>query len=241
MSQDRAVVTTSWDDGHRLDRRLGDLLDRHGLAGTFYVSPRSIELRSEDRLGDKGTRDLDQRFEIGGHTLTHPRLSSLPIEAAGVEITAGKDLLESTLGHSLVSFCYPGGDYTPEHVEQVRAAGFTMARTVKRFSTEPSLDALQTPTTSHAYRHLVDGSMVSRIAGFRPLAAIRLYWEWDQLAIALFDRVLVDGGVYHLWGHSWEIDRNSDWERLERVLAHIGRRSDVSYLTNGELATARGI
>jgi len=37
-------------------------------------------------------------------------------------------------------------------------------------------------------------------------------------------------------GHSWEIDRNHDWSRLERVLKHIAGRTDVRYVTNGELA-----
>jgi hypothetical protein len=91
----------------------------------------------------------------------------------------------------------------------------------------------------HAYRHLVDGPVAARMAGFHPLAAAHLYWEWDRLAIAMFDQVVVDGGVFHLWGHSWEIDRNGDWDRLARVLAHLGGRGDVSYVTNGELVAAR--
>jgi peptidoglycan-N-acetylglucosamine deacetylase len=238
-SVDRPIVTTSWDDGHRLDRRLGDLLDRHGLAATFYIAPQSIELDSGERLGDEGARELDRRFEIGGHTLTHPRLSTISLEAAGLEINRGKDALESTVGHPLVSFCYPSGDYQPAHVEQVRTAGFTMARTVERYVTEPAADPLQTPTTVHAYRHLVDGPQVARIAAVHPLNAARLFWNWDLLAIAIFDRVVGDGGIFHLWGHSWEIDRNGDWGRLERVLRHIGGRTDVDYVTNGELASAR--
>src|ERR1700736_4578010 len=92
----RPMVTTSWDDGHRLDRRLGDLLDHHGMAATFYVAPETTQLGPEDRLGDNGIRQLDQRFEIGGHTLTHPLLSVISLEAAAGEITDGKDSLEST-------------------------------------------------------------------------------------------------------------------------------------------------
>lgn len=43
------------------------------------------------------------------------------------------------------------------------------------------------------------------------------------------------GGVFHLWGHSWEIEHNKDWGRLERVLSYFANRSDVKYLNNGEL------
>ena len=31
-------ITTSWDDGHTLDLRLADLLDKYDLRGTFYVA-----------------------------------------------------------------------------------------------------------------------------------------------------------------------------------------------------------
>ena len=33
----KAIVTTSWDDGHPLDLRVVDLLARYGIKGTFYV------------------------------------------------------------------------------------------------------------------------------------------------------------------------------------------------------------
>jgi len=52
----------------------------------------------------------------------------------------------------------------------------------------------------------------------------------------MFDRVMATGGVYHLWGHSWEIEERGEWERLERVLSYIGRHEGVSYVSNSELA-----
>ena len=237
----RLLVTTSWDDGHRLDRRLGDLLDRYGLPGTFYVAPESVEIEPADRLGDAGVRLLDERFEIGGHTLTHRKFSTVSLTDAGRDIIRGRDALEATLSHPVTSFCYPSGDYQPAHIEQVKAAGFAMARTVDRFAVAPAADPWQTPTTVHAYRHLVDGPVVARIARYRPLAAAQLYWHWDRLAMALFDGALVSGGVFHIWGHSWEIDKNDDWDRLERVFRHIGGRHDVTYVTNGELASTESI
>ena len=31
------IVTTSWDDGNKLDLKLAALLDKYGLVGTFYI------------------------------------------------------------------------------------------------------------------------------------------------------------------------------------------------------------
>ena len=50
--------------------------------------------------------------------------------------------------------------------------------------------------------------------------------------------VLTNGGIWHLWGHSWEIDENNDWELLDDVLAYVkkkGKEYGAEFLTNGEL------
>ncbi len=235
-ARSRAVhVTTSWDDGHVLDVRMAELLDRHGLPGTFYVAPRNVELQPRERLDEQATRDLAAGFEIGGHTLYHLRLGHLSPAEARREIVTGKDALEQTIGEPVTSFCYPGGLYGPEHPPMVADAGFTMARTVERWVSSPT-PVFEMATTMHGYRHLVDGRPIMRSARGNLRLAARLYMNWDVLAIRLFDQVMAEGGVYHLWGHSWEIDRNGDWDRLDRVMAHIAGHEGVSYLDNTELA-----
>jgi peptidoglycan/xylan/chitin deacetylase (PgdA/CDA1 family) len=234
VERPEAFVSTSWDDGHVLDHRLADVLDRYGLPATFYVAPRNVESPSRLRLDDHGVRALAERFEIGGHTLHHHPLTSLPDDEARQEILDGKTALEQLIGTPLRSFCYPRGAYTPQHVTMVAEAGFEVGRTVTRHSTVPT-PAFEMATTVNAYRHLVDGPQVARLAGFAPRRAARLFWNWDELAIAMFDLVLSRGGIYHFWGHSWEVDLHGDWERLERVLAYIGGHSDVRYVANCDL------
>jgi peptidoglycan/xylan/chitin deacetylase (PgdA/CDA1 family) len=229
-------VTTSWDDGHVLDLRLADLLDRYRLQGTFYIAPQSVELAAGDRLPPAELRQLAARFEVGGHTLTHQRLPSLGLAEAGAEIRAGKAELESILGSQLTSFAYPGGEYDERHLPLVHDAGFAVGRTVRRFCTAPPACLLQVDTTVHAYRHWKDLPAIGRSSLRRPGRATARFWNWDTLAIDLFDRALAEGGVYHLWGHSWEIDAHGDWSRLERVLDHIGGRPDATYIANGALA-----
>jgi peptidoglycan/xylan/chitin deacetylase (PgdA/CDA1 family) len=228
-------VTTSWDDGHVLDHAMAGLLETYDLPGTFYVAPRNIELSVRERLGERGTKLIGERFEIGGHTLTHLRLTTMTPEHAMREIVDGKVELEQTLGTPLRSFCYPGGEYADEHPAMVREAGFVIGRTVERGVTAPT-PPYEMATTTHAYRHLVDGKMALRLAGGNRLLAARYFWNWDVMAIAQFDLMLATGGVFHLWGHSWEVEKNGDWARLERVFAHIARRPGVRYVDNGELA-----
>ena len=159
------AVTTSWDDGHALDLRLAELLDRHQVSGTFYVAPENIEIPAADRLSRADLVNLAKRFEIGAHTLTHRRLPGLSDNEARREIVGGKETVESIIGAPVTAFCYPGGQYDPRHVELVCGAGFRVARTVRRFATRLPADLLQMPTTVQAYRHLVDGPAAARHRG----------------------------------------------------------------------------
>ncbi len=227
-------VTTSWDDGHALDMRLAELLQRYGVPATFYISPRDRELAPRERLNDAQIKDLSKSFEIGAHTMTHPRLPRITDEDAAREIFESKSYLENIIGSEVASFSYPRGDFLPKHAAMVRDAKFAFARTVERYSfaCEPSLAA---PTTVHAYDHWSDVMPVLRLAHYDPLEFPRLFRRWDEQAIELFDRAFEFGGTFHLWGHSWEIERNGDWARLERVLRHIADRPGVRYAANGEL------
>ncbi|WP_270796563.1 polysaccharide deacetylase family protein [Aeromonas sp. QDB11] len=65
--------------------------------------------------------------EIGGHTLTHPRLSQLTAEQQAHEIQENKRQLEALLGHPLLSFAYPYGDMNDSAKEQAIAAGYHFA------------------------------------------------------------------------------------------------------------------
>ena len=233
-SRPRSTVTTSWDDGHKLDAKLAALLEKYGIRGTFYIAPRNLEIEPADRLSQAGVRELAQRFEIGGHTLSHQRLPLIPEAAAAEEMRAGKQELEATTGTAVTSFCYPRGEYTRAHVAQAREFGIRLARTVRRSSLEPG-PPLELGTTVNAYAHRVDGPLALRLSRYRPRAAVRLYLEWDELAFSWFELSLARGGVYLLWGHSWEVEARGDWRRLERVLDHISNRPEVSYLTNREL------
>jgi hypothetical protein len=52
------------------------------------------------------------------------------------------------------------------------------------------------------------------------------------------DPVLEKGGIWHLWQHSWEIDRYEIWLLLRDALKYAkvnGRKYGAEYVTNGML------
>lgn len=72
-------------------------------------------------------------FELGGHTVNHPVLSTLEPAAAAREVEEGRAALATELGDSaLESFAYPFGrrwDFDGSTVDAVRGAGFRSAVT----------------------------------------------------------------------------------------------------------------
>jgi glycosyltransferase involved in cell wall biosynthesis len=232
----QVIVTTSWDDGHVLDVKLASLLQKYGIAGTFYIAPHNYEQVQSHCLRDEDVKKLSDVFEIGAHTLVHKKLTHLSSFEAQKEIGVSKKYLENILNKPVTSFCYPSGAYTKEHVRMVEEAGYTLARTVRRFVFHPSLYSPYTmPTSVHTYDHWSDIWNVALFARCNPVQFFALYRKWDAIAMAMFDRVQKTGGVFHLWGHSLEIEEHGDWGRLENVLRYIAHREGVTYTTNSNV------
>lgn len=68
--------------------------------------------------------------EIGGHTLTHPRLTEIPESQAREEIAASKKKLEDMFGGAIRHFCYPYGKWNRRIRDLVAQAGYETAVTL---------------------------------------------------------------------------------------------------------------
>lgn len=235
----RVLVTTSWDDGHRLDLRLADMLRAHGIPGTFYISPRNRELAAADLLSDAEVAGLAEDFEIGSHSMTHPVLTTVSTREVAWELAASKEYLEEVTGAPVTSFCYPRGAHDDATASAVEDAGYTYARTVRRFELGPTRDPFRDGTALEAHRGPLptlhrDLVRIARLSGYRPVRTFALL-DWERLARHMFDRAMDTGGVFHLWGHSWVLEQWQDWERLDRVLAYIAGRPSAHYVSNAQL------
>jgi peptidoglycan/xylan/chitin deacetylase (PgdA/CDA1 family) len=64
---------------------------------------------------------------FGAHTVSHPRLTKIPLEKAREEIELSKREIEEKLGKEVKCFAYPYGDYNEKIIELVKEAGFSCA------------------------------------------------------------------------------------------------------------------
>jgi peptidoglycan/xylan/chitin deacetylase (PgdA/CDA1 family) len=83
--------------------------------------------------------------EVGAHTRSHANLLQLDADHAFKEIMGCKQDLEDAVGDAVSQFCYPYGYYNPNHVEQVRRAGYLAATTTARGRATPGHSLLELP------------------------------------------------------------------------------------------------
>jgi peptidoglycan/xylan/chitin deacetylase (PgdA/CDA1 family) len=230
-------VTISVDDGDVLDLRTADLLNKHGLKATFYV-PGTNEERPV--MDPEQMREIDAQFEIGSHTLNHARLIGLPPLESWREISDGKKALEEILGHQVVSFCYPGGKFNRRIAIQVAQAGFLAARTCMYFLNDfpqtPYVWGISTYANTYPtyvqFRHCL---LEQNFAGaYNYVAKFRAHTAWASQFLCALEDVSRNGGIAHLYFHSWEIDENGEWDELENLLKAIAEYP-LTPVTNGYL------
>jgi peptidoglycan/xylan/chitin deacetylase (PgdA/CDA1 family) len=237
-----AACTTSWDDGHPLDQRLAELLSKYGLSGTFYIP----FANSREVMNPEEIRQLGDKFEIGAHTVNHTVLTEVPPETAETEIVESKKRLEDLLGRPCEAFCFPKGQFRQRHVNMVRRAGFRCARTVELLSTrfpkrQEGLDLI--PTTIQATPHpwTAYARNCSKRLAIRNMANFALHArsrDWSGIASSMLRVVAERGGVFHLWGHSWEIEQQQQWAQLESVLREMQElRTTVPCVPNSQLSS----
>jgi peptidoglycan/xylan/chitin deacetylase (PgdA/CDA1 family) len=240
----RAFVTISVDDGHPTDLRTAELLQKYGLKATFYVPARNME---REVMPAGALRQLSREFELGGHTMSHVALHSLPEDMARAEIVDGKNWLEQLSGKPAISFCYPKGKFNHMTAELVKKAGFKGARTcfynLHQFPANPFLWGVSTHAYSHSHMVQMRHAILER-----NFSGAWNYWKiykgttlWQQHFLLALDHVVKHGGIAHLYLHGWEIDQLAQWEVLESVFAHIAKQPSLVRVTNGELFELRSV
>ena len=157
-AQGNPGIAITFDDGY-LDnlQNAAPILSEFGFPATVYmVSGRAGEtLEHDSDVANAQLMNWDELRElealgisIGGHTLTHARLSTLSSKEQMYEIDECTKLLEKKLGHSIESFAYPYGsalDYSKESVLCVQRAGYSVGVSNRYGSVQPSSSVWELP------------------------------------------------------------------------------------------------
>ncbi len=237
VTKNLKIITTSWDDGHPLDLKLITILNKFSIPATFYIPHTNNE---NEVIDEKELKKISFDYDIGNHTLNHLRLNKISNKESYYQVSKGKDWLENLLGKEILTFCYPGGKYNSDTKDIVKSCGIKYARTVELFNTFLN-DAITAPTTMQlksinlfpVTKNLVKRKKIKTTADFilrHRLQSDPVYW-----ADYFLNKVSEEGGIFHLWGHSWEIEKYDMWGTLEKILKLLSNKNEFILCNNLEL------
>jgi len=218
------ALTLSYDDGVEQDIRLVDIMNKHGLKGTFNLN--SGLYAAEGTVYPQGTihrrmteTQIKETFlksgqEIAVHSLTHPFLEQLPTHLAVSEIIRDRENLEKQFGTIVRGMAYPFGTFSDDLVTALKACGIAYSRTV--ISTNDfriPRDWMRLTATCHH--------------NSPELKSLSKKFVEDKVTRAPY--------LFYLWGHSYEFESNDNWNVIEEFASFMGNRDDIWYATNIEI------
>lgn len=217
------ALTLSYDDCVESDIRLMAIMDRYGLKGTFNLNGGLYS--REDKVWPEGTIHRRMKkseatavfaecgYEVAIHGYEHQSLAEIATVNATTDVLRDRLALEEQFGRVIRGMAYANGSYNDAVVQILRDCGIAYARTTlaTRDFKIPT-DWLRLPATCH---------------------------HNEPNLMALAERFITEEKrqprLFYLWGHSYEFDRDDNWNVIEAFASYMGNREDVWYATNIEI------
>jgi peptidoglycan/xylan/chitin deacetylase (PgdA/CDA1 family) len=136
--QDRIACVT-FDDGCFDNYEVAlPVLERFGIKATFFVVTGLLGGSLATSYGNihfMGSNEIYELsslgHEVGAHSVSHLKLTKVPLERARKEIEESKHFLEDLIGKEVISFAYPKGAWNETLKEEIRRQGFRYAVTIQ--------------------------------------------------------------------------------------------------------------
>lgn len=208
------ALTLSYDDAQTHDRRLVDILNTHGLHGSFHLN--SGVLDKNEFIRSDEVASLYEGHEVACHTVSHPRLPMATLDDIAAEIARNRRDLESLVDYPVRGFSYPCGGHNHDHrVAQILPAlGIAFGRTLHNDR------EFRLPNDPHRW-----SSTCHHRDDLMGWAEKFLILEPGNEASLLF-----------VWGHSYEFERDGNWDLIETFASRVSGREDIWYATVIEVA-----
>ncbi len=210
------AITSSWDDGTIHDRRLIELFRAHGFKGSFYLNSAlfcDVPGGSDDRIATSEVASLYSEMEVGSHSMTHPRLWTLPPEVVFAELMEDRRRLEELSGNIVTGFVFPYGRGASGDalLPIVQRAGFLYARRSNPAKVhEPPANFLNWDPSCHCGSDLPE--------------------QW-----VFFRKMEAPDRLFNVWGHSYEFERRWGWDHIEKFVREASELPNIWFATHREV------
>ena len=218
------ALTLSYDDAVEQDIRLIEIMKANGLKGTFNINTGCYAEEGKvfpagqvhRRMSKSQALDtyLNSGMEVAVHSLTHPFLELAAENICTYEVLQDRKNIEEDYGVITRGMAYPYGTYSDSVVATLKQCGIVYSRTTactEKF--DIPTDWLRLPATCHH-----DNPRLMELSKkFIEEKPNRTPW------------------LFYVWGHSYEFERDCNWELLDTICERLGRKEDIWYATNMEI------
>ena len=223
----KKILTFSFDDGITQDERFIKILNKYGLKGTFNINSELLgkdgfltikdKEISHKKISPELVKEMYEGHEVASHTLTHPNLTTLSPSEVLRQVEEDRAKLSELVGYEVQGFAYPCGGINSNKV----VADLIKNKTGVKYAR----------TIVHSYNFDIQKDLFL----FRPTVSLT---KDKDIILKLCDDFLADDSqdvkLFYIWGHSYELDVDDDWEFFEKVCQKLSGRDDVYYCTNIE-------
>lgn len=214
------ALILSYDDGAKEDRKLGALMNKYQLIGTFHLNSNKLSTNNYfDYLNKEEIKELYKGHEVSAHSANHPNLTTLSKIDIVNEIVEDRKELERLMGYPVRGMSYPFGNNNEMVIETIKGLGIEYARTVDdSYNFKIPENFLEWHPTIHL---------------FGKTNYIPNDIENDKRELAHFYQVLSNFistkelALFYIWGHSWEL--GNKWEETEKCFKLLANNSDIHY------------
>jgi len=223
------AVTLSYDDGCRDDIRFSDTISKHGLKCTFNLN--CDYMRNENlSVSEVEEHFLSNGHEIAVHGANHRAEGRLrPVEGI-------RDVLECRLELESKFRIIVRGMAYPDCGIRALSNGVSYEK-IKQYLTDLDIvysrtlggdnDEFELPADWHAWMptaHHNNPEIMKYIDKF-----LNIDFSINAYGARLEPR------LFYLWGHSYEFERDNNWELLDEICKKLAGKDDVWYATNMEI------
>lgn len=220
----KKAVTLSYDDCVMADETLIGKMEQYGMKGTFnlipgwFVSEGTVYPKEETYCLVTETQAMKiynhPLVEVANHGYRHKFMSSLSTAEMAEDMISCRRKMEELFGRNVQGMAYPYGWYNEQLMQVLAMCGIVYSRTVNStYSFELPENWLEwNPTCHHDDEKLMD-----------------LTEEFLSMDVCDQPKLM------YVWGHTFEFERNGNWNRMDAFMEKISGREDIWYATNMEI------
>ena len=223
------AVTFSYDDGVSQDKRLAELFDKYGMKATFNFNGDALR---PNHFTKEDIKDifLSKGHEIAIHGLNHRANGNLRSIEGIRDVLDCRLELEERCGRIIRGMAYPDTG--------IRLMGnFTTYEKIKSYLGELDIayarslggdnDEFMLPEDFHNWipsAHHTNPQIMEYVDKFLSLDTSTKLYHARRTPRLLY-----------IWGHSYEFDRDDNWDLIDTICQKLANNDEIWYATNIEI------